>query len=1150
MSEIKKYQKAMNFKANPRYLTRDFIVPLYTGTEPDILDDSNTQRETGSYTPFPNDMPIVSPKEIQNQPYEQLQLADGGSVERQGFKTGGDVQNWVKETYPNVNFDFEKYPNTGVGSSDKNYAMVKKAINKKLKNPNYFKPSLDKGINNIADAFLKSYAKDDVSYLTSKSEFNKNGMLSSNDVGFYRTKTKSPTFVQDIVDKTGLKAEDVLDLMDERENFIELDIKPEIAGQTKLGNTIQINKSIDQGEDWLIKNSKNYENVEDLKKGFKRVFGKDHPFLRQTLRTVHGMPKLNPLFYEGKQKSYQTHGAPAFTYGTPEMKNLFQASLYNFNPTIRDKVLNELNDILPKTKITENQKYDLRKKFQNSKILSELGINKRLSGPVTRLLIKDLGENVVEDINFVRYPRTEVGHYINFLKDKVDPKYKKQFELVNKAIRQLNYKNYNGAKDTLGIVENINLDHRVPKYLIDAGYADEIEYIKLNPIGEKFNMIAKNKNFDAPIARLSRKYEATNNPEDKAKIIKEMNNIKDNFNKRYNNYLSDINIKEVGGKLNVSSSLKPITSADEFVKTLGTNVKQNPEFFKLDKKIKDQMIANIGCPTIGKSLGGRVNFSEGSNCYAKGLEKIKSGELNMAERTIAGDFLKEAGAGDEIVNGILKGGKKSVGVLEDFLGFGKGVVGRTITPLVAANSALEQLTTGNYKEAYRQAFDFLDPLPLIGVSKFEKARQEGSVENVRSRIGKENQESFNRLLEVRDVFDKLTDVNTKLERAEYAAQNPYDVESPGVDQMYIDDLKKQQKDLNKIINTSKYQNIRDDFLNVGNALSKETYSRNIDKPIQEKTVYDTANLETLNRIFGSNFLNQFEDENKIIFKNLTASEKINEQPVPAISDEQRTIIEEIGARGGAAEGGRIGLSGGGGPKMGRRGFLGLLTGVAAAPELIKALKGEKKAVQVAKLASKIKLEKPEGMYPWFPDLVEKIKTKGKPFEEKDLIMEASYKHEAKGYGGLPTGEETITRHVDGDTEFLLREYPDGRIAVDIHSPRNQESFETPVTLYYRPTMELQYKSGVKVEPAEFKVLEKEPRYFANGPDDVDIELSETKKVPGKNTIYGDVEAAERFATGKIENRKIIPAKQARRDQMLDQPTDFIEETSPYGPVYD
>ena len=234
----------------------------------------------------------------------------------------------------------------------------------------------------------------------------------------------------------------------------------------------------------------------------------------------------------------------------------------------------------------------------------------------------------------------------------------------------------------------------------------------------------------------------------------------------------------------------------------------------------------------------------------------------------------------------------------------------------------------------------------------------------------------------------------------------------------------------------------------------------------------------------------------------------------------------------------------------RRGFLGLLAGAAAAPEIIKGIKGTKKAAQTVRAASKIQFEKAEGMYSWFPDLVEKIKTKGKPFEEKEIIMEASYKHEPKGYGGLPKGVETVTRHVDGDTEFLLREYPDGRIAVDIHSPRNQEGSSTPVTLYYRPTMELKYYSGVKVEPAEFKVLEKEPRYFANGPDDVDIEMSETRKIPGKNTIYGDVEAAERFATGKIENRKIIPAKQARREQMEDAPTDFIEETSPYGPVYD
>jgi hypothetical protein len=95
-------------------------------------------------------------------------------------------------------------------------------------------------------------------------------------------------------------------------------------------------------------------------------------------------------------------------------------------------------------------------------------------------------------------------------------------------------------------------------------------------------------------------------------------------------------------------------------------------------------------------------------------------------------------------------------------------------------------------------------------------------------------------------------------------------------------------------------------------------------------------------------------------------------------------------------------------------------------------------------------------------------------------------------------------------------------------------------------MELKYYNGVQVEPAEFKVLEKEPRYFANGPDDVDIEMSEKRKIPGKNTIFGDVEAAERFATGKIKDRKIIPAKQSRREQMEDAPSDFIEETSNFG----
>jgi hypothetical protein len=66
---------------------------------------------------------------------------------------------------------------------------------------------------------------------------------------------------------------------------------------------------------------------------------------------------------------------------------------------------------------------------------------------------------------------------------------------------------------------------------------------------------------------------------------------------------------------------------------------------------------------------------------------------------------------------------------------------------------------------------------------------------------------------------------------------------------------------------------------------------------------------------------------------------------------------------------REGFAEGGGPKVGRRGFLGLLgAGILAAPEIIKGLKGGKKTVQAGKIASKIKLEPAEGMYSWFPDL--------------------------------------------------------------------------------------------------------------------------------------------------------------------------------------
>jgi hypothetical protein len=1043
MSEIEKYKKYLNFKANPRYLTRDFMVPLYTGTEPDIYDtqEPETEVDPGMVIP-PQDVLPKNPEPVMpfapgipNPQDRILELADGGSVERQGFGKGSPPPGYItgKELE-----ELTGIPNLSVKAKELMYA-----------------PKEYKRQKNIFGNFYKKELK--AKYF----DIGQGGKY-----GTLHYKTPTAEQIETMKAYHSRKGS-------------KYGVSPTTADRMKLfHNDPKLRNYVRNGKIIPDELLKDYDITRN--EAAQSTFRLAQAYNGKKFTNVDvGIPENKRA---GKKLFEAIDRAP---FGNPYKMVSYKEALNTITEGIGDKYFENTT--------FEDMKREARRILQKEKIA------------VFDPTIKDSkGININELTGVTASSRNKSYPYSQF---------------INLMEGNLNTKNYAGFNKQFGKYEK-DLQKEIGK-------------------GSKGN--------PNEVIKKYRKY--SNN------FIEGLDDVNKAQIEKLG--LPELSLKqptELYGKKRTAQLLEQGLDLPGSYKELGYSIKvpkgtSTLKEFINNPEIRDQMIANIGCPTlVSKSIGGRVNFSNGSNCYAKGLEKIKSGELNMAERTIAGDFLKEAGAGDEIVNGILKGGKKSVGVLEDFLGFGKGVVGRTITPLVAANSALEQLTAGNYREAYRQAFDFLDPLPLIGISKLEKVRQEGSIENVRSRIGKENQESFNRLLEVRDVFDKLTDVNTKLERVKSATQDP-NAAPESYDPDYINELKKQQNDLNKIINSSKYQNIRDDFLNVGKSLRKETYSRNVDKPIQEKTVYDTANLETLNRIFGSNFLNQFEDENKVISPNLTAAEKIREKEreLPPMSDEQRTIIEEMGARGGAAEGGRIGLSGGSGPKMGRRGFLGLIAGAAAAPDLIKAIKG---TGQAGKIASKIKLEKAEGMYPWFPDLIEKIKTKGKPFEEKEIIMEASYKHEPKGYGGLPKGEETVTRHVDGDTEFLLREYPDGRIAVDIHSPRNQEGSSTPVTLYYRPTMELKYYSGVKVEPAEFKVLEKEPRYFANGPDDVDIEMSEMRKVPGQNTIYGDVEAAERFATGKIKNRKIIPAKQSRREQMEDAPTDFIEETSNYGPVYD
>ena len=685
-----------------------------------------------------------------------------------------------------------------------------------------------------------------------------------------------------------------------------------------------------------------------------------------------------------------------------------------------------------------------------------------------------------------------------------------------------------------------------------GGTADQ--QLKVNSLIEGDLNSFKKTNFDDPVNQAIEKYNISKDDKIKKSLQNEIE-----LRKQFMNYITGS--KEFGGiadpveftftpdEVKVKTNVKPIdkiknfdvdifkqrgeaygTTASEIGKELGLLTKEGEIVNKKVALNKIEKILNVTPEeeTAVKNVFNRLNSGVDPTQMSELAQQVYAKEINTVKNLV-----------DRI--------PKPIKAAAKFVSFGD-VALETIM-------ALPRLASGDIEGAKRGS--------IAGLFGYGKSLEEELLEVSKNpQLVDRALKNLSYIPELKDLIQEKKDLEEKLFK-----DNTYDEQS-SIAYQDLTTVNSRIKELQDYINKNPYlEEDRDALLKTIPILAKKITDRNIAsklnvkpaqgitplqrlgfKDIQQKTQYDIAEeLGLLEKM-------EEKDIEKAFGQKIKVGEPLTQLPqdfeTPVVETPIETQNETPTVKIPFIENERVELKEGGGPKMGRRGFLGLLAGVAATPEIIKGIKGTKKASQAARVASKIKLEKAEGMYPWFPDLIEKIKTKGKPFEEKEIIMEASYKHEPKGYGGLPKGVETVTRHVDGDTEFLLREYPDGRIAVDIHSPRNQEGSSTPVTLYYRPTMELKYYSGVKVEPAEFKVLEKEPRYFANGPDDVDIEMSEMRKVPGKNTIYGDVEAAERFATGKIENRKIIPAKQARREQMEDAPIDFIEETSNYGPVYD
>ena len=198
-----------------------------------------------------------------------------------------------------------------------------------------------------------------------------------------------------------------------------------------------------------------------------------------------------------------------------------------------------------------------------------------------------------------------------------------------------------------------------------------------------------------------------------------------------------------------------------------------------------------------------------------------------------------------------------------------------------------------------------------------------------------------------------------------------------------------------------------------------------------------------------------------------------------------------------AEGGRIGLKDGGGPKIGRRGFLGLL-GAGAASLMLPFRAADKVAPVVTKAIKPV-----AGMPDWFPLLVNRIRTKGKVKREP-------------GYEEFTSGGDT-EKVYQLDDYTLYEDMSNGRITVTGRGNDYQQ-----VSMEYIPgENKVMSKKNPLTGKMERGVVTDKPKFeageYAKG-DPYDYE-----NFGDYDDMKGDLSNWENFATGgkKIDQKKSV-----------------------------
>jgi hypothetical protein len=555
-----------------------------------------------------------------------------------------------------------------------------------------------------------------------------------------------------------------------------------------------------------------------------------------------------------------------------------------------------------------------------------------------------------------------------------------------------------------------------------------------------------------------------------------------------------------------------------------------------EKRRLVQMIGSIGCPTY--AIGGRVNFSEGTDCYNKGLKALEEGNLTKPQLNVAGRAIAESGEEGMLLKNILSkagtGFKFTGRGVGELISIGSGPIGVGLGAAVETAFAAPYLLEGDYKQALRQSI-FGQVPALLGVD--VGSRDEDIIKLAKDAGVDPN--SVKKYVELKKNYIENEEYGQKLNMLdEMYKRDPKNLD-------YVQQIKRLE---NKIKPSSDYleKNVyspkdlskyEEDYFKA----AKYFVDKNAEKALVTRS--EEQKKSSLKDIVeeSSSAIREPEDVQNILKRKNLLPQEPETNPQEELPSEYKVSAAEGGYIdymrdfNTYARGGRIHLSEGGkGPKIGRRGFLGFLVGAASAPFVGKLMKG-KKTVQAAKVAGKV-LPKVSGMPEWFSPLVSRIQKEGIDVSPKATRVEDIIKVK-KLEVPAPDGKSNDI--------ITMTEYPDGRI--DIEANVYGGAFDSPFSLEYRPPRsDINLDTGAEIKsPGDFTVVEQRPRPESGNPGKIEIDY---ESMSVDDTI-SDLERLEKIGTGKRIHPKRVEQRAAARKYIEDNPHEDVVNRYPDGEIY-